>query len=152
MKKLTEAEKQVTKDTRELLISLDENQKELTEHQINIFNIKMYASDLQTFLAGNQIEKDVETQDMCLQSIVKSNSLNQTKLSYNMDSDLKTIATLIQRFGDVVVESKPCKLTFVRKKEKQAQMMVADLSPPVSVENIQLKLKQKKNIKGRSVR
>jgi hypothetical protein len=30
-----------------------------------------------------------------------------------------------------------------REKDKQAQMMVADLSPPMSVENIQLKLKQK---------
>jgi hypothetical protein len=39
-------------------------------------------------------------------------------------------------------------LTFVRKKEKQAQMMVAGLSPAMSVEKIELKLKQKINIKG----
>jgi hypothetical protein len=31
-------------------------------------------------------------------------------------------------------ESKPCELTFARKKEKQAQMSVADLLPPMSVE------------------
>jgi hypothetical protein len=30
--------------------------------------------------------------------------------------------------GEVVIESKPSGLTFVRKKDKQAQMMVADLS------------------------
>jgi hypothetical protein len=35
-----------------------------------------------------------------------------------------------------------------QKKDKQAQMMVADLSPPMSVENIQLKLTQEINIKG----
>jgi hypothetical protein len=34
------------------------------------------------------------------------------------------------------------------KKVKQAQMMVADLSPPMPVENIQLKLTQNINIKG----
>jgi F0F1-type ATP synthase membrane subunit b/b' len=51
LKELTEAEKQVTTETRELLVSLDEKQKELTEYQINIVNIKKYASDLQTFLA-----------------------------------------------------------------------------------------------------
>ena len=39
-----------------------------------------------------------------------------------------------------------------REKDKQAQMMVADLSPPMSVENIQLKLKQKINIKGTHIR
>jgi len=35
----------------------------------------------------------------------------------------------------------------LEKKDKQAQMMVADLSPPMSVENIQLKLKQTINTK-----
>jgi hypothetical protein len=152
MMEITEAEEQVTEDARELLVSLDEKQTKLTEHQTNIFNIKKYASDLQTFLAGKQIEKDVETQDTCLQSIVNSDSLNQTKLSYKIDSGLKTITTSIQKFGIVAVESMPSELTFVRKKDKQAQMMVAGLSPPRSVEKIQLKLKQKINIKGSMMR
>jgi DNA-binding beta-propeller fold protein YncE len=152
MKELTEKEKGITVEIRELLVSLDEKQKELTEYQTNIINIKKYASDLQTFLAVKQIGKDVETQDTCLQAIVTGDSLNQTKLSYKMDSDPKTITTNIQKLGEVVVESKPCELTFVRRKDKQSPMMVADLSPPMPVENIQLKLKQKINIKGSSIR
>jgi hypothetical protein len=148
MKELTEADKHVTAETRELLVSLDEKQRELTEHQTNMVNIKMYASDLQTLLAVRQIEKDVETQDRCLQALVNSDSLNQTKLAYIIDTGLKTIVTSIQKFGKVVVESKPCELTFARKKEKQTQMMVADLLPPMSIENIQLNLKQKMNTKG----
>jgi esterase/lipase len=40
MKKLTEADKLVTEETRKLLVSLDEKQKELTEYQTNIVNIK----------------------------------------------------------------------------------------------------------------
>jgi hypothetical protein len=39
-------------------------------------------------------------------------------------------------------------MTFARKQDKQAQMMVSDLSPSMSVQNIQLKLTQKINIKG----
>jgi hypothetical protein len=74
------------------------------------------------------------------------------KLSYKIDTGLKTITTSIQKFGEVVVESKPSELTFDRKKYQQAQVMVADLSPPMSVENIQLKLKQKINIKGNWMR
>ena len=148
MKKLTEADKLVTEETRKLLVSLDEKQKELTEYQTNIVNIKWYASDLQTFLAVKQIEKDVETKDMCFQSLVNSDSLIQTKLSYNIDTGLKTITTRIQKFVDVVVDSKPCELTFSRKTDKQAQMMVVDLSSPKSVENIHLTLKQKLNVKG----
>ena len=151
MKQLTEAEKQVTDETREQLVSLDEKQKELTEYQTNVVNIRKYASDLQTLLALKQIEKDVETQDTCLHSLVNSDSLNQVKLSYKIDSGLKTITTNIQKFGEVVVESKPCEMNLVRKKDKQAQMMVADLSPPMSVDNIQLKLKQKINIKEQNI-
>ena len=118
MKELTEKEKGITVEIRELLVSLDEKQKELTKYQTNIVNIKKYASDLQTFLAVKQIEKDVETQDTCLQSIVNSDRLNQTKLSCKIDSGLKTLTTSIQKFGEVVVQSKPCELTFVRKKKK----------------------------------
>jgi hypothetical protein len=42
-------------------------------------------------------------------------------------------------------------MNLVRQKDKQAQMMVADLSPPISVDNMQLKLKQKINIKGKVI-
>ena len=54
----------------------------------------------------------------------------------------------IQKFAEVVVESKPCEIVFVRRKDKQAQKMVAELSPPMSVENIQLNLKQKNENQG----
>jgi hypothetical protein len=47
---LTEAEKQITDETHELHVSLDEKQKKLSEYQTNIINIEKYASDLQTFL------------------------------------------------------------------------------------------------------
>jgi hypothetical protein len=113
--------------------------------------MKKYASDLQTFIAIKQIEKEVETQDTCLQSIVNSDRLNQIKLSYKIDTGLKNIATSIQMFAEVVVESKPCEMTFVRQNDKQAQVMVSELSPPMSVENIQLNLKQKINIKGTNI-
>jgi hypothetical protein len=40
MKELTEKEKGITVETRELLVSLDEKQKELVEHQTNLVNMK----------------------------------------------------------------------------------------------------------------
>ena len=36
-------------------------------------------------------------------------------------------------------------MIIVRRKSKQSQKMIAELSPPMSVENIQLNLKQKIN-------
>ena len=152
MKELTETEKQITDETRCLLVTLDEKQKELAEYQTDLINIKKIATGLQTFVAVRQIEKDIETHDRYLQSLVNSHSLCQTKLACKIDTCLKTIATGIQKFGELVLETKPCELVFVRIKNRQAQMMVAGLSPPMSVENIQLNLKQKLNIKGRNIR
>jgi hypothetical protein len=56
---------------------------------------------------------------------------------------LKNIITSIEKFGEVVIESKPCELSFVRRKDKQAQMMVSDLLP---IDDLQLNLKQKINV------
>jgi hypothetical protein len=36
MKKLTETEKQITDEARDLMVSLDEKQKELTKYQTNV--------------------------------------------------------------------------------------------------------------------
>ena len=152
MTELDEAEKQVTDETRELLVSLDEKQKELTEYQTNIVNIKKYASDLQTFIAVKQIEKQVDPQDTYLHALVNSDILNQTKLSYKIDTGLKNITTNIHKFAEVVVEAKPCEMVFVRSKDKQAQMTVVELSPPMSVGNIRLNLKQTIHTKGTDIR
>jgi DNA-binding beta-propeller fold protein YncE len=78
---------------------------------------------------------------------VNSDSLKQTKISCNIDTSLKNLTTSIQSFGEVVVESKPFELTLVRKKFKQAHIMVADRQH-MSVENIHLNLKQIVNTKG----
>jgi hypothetical protein len=43
-------------------------------------------------------------------------------------------------------------MVVVRRKDKEAQMMVAKLSPPMSVENIQVNLKQKINTKVSDIR
>ena len=151
LNELTEAVSIVTRQTSELMVSLDEKQKELNEYMTNMVNIKQYASDLQTFLALRQIGRDTEAQTACLHALVNSDSLKQTKITCNIDTSLKNLTTSIQSFGEVVVESKPCELTLVRKKDKQAQIMVADLSP-MSVDNIHLNLKQKVNTKGEDIR
>ena len=46
LKELTNGETNITVQTRELLASLDEKKKELTEYQTNVLSIKQYASDL----------------------------------------------------------------------------------------------------------
>jgi len=145
MKELTKEETKIIEKTCELLSSLDEREKALIEYQANVANIKQYASDLQTFLAMKQIESGIETHDTSLQALVNSDSLTQTKLSCKIDRRLKNVITNIETFGEVVVESIPCELSFAKRKDKQAQMMVPDLQP------IHLNLKQKIKTKRRII-
>ena len=151
MKELTETETKISGKTSALLSSLDETEKDLTEYQTNVVIIKQYASELQIFLAMKKIESGIETHDTSLHALVHSDSLNQTKLSCKIEKRLKNIITSIETFGEVVVESKPCELSLVRRIDKQAQMMVAELEP-MSVNNIRLNLKQKISIKGEDIR
>lgn len=60
---------------------------------------------------------------------------------------MKNIIIGIEKLGEVVVDTKLCELSFVRRRDKQFQMILADLQP-MSIDNIQLNLKQKINIKG----
>ena len=113
LNELTEAVSIVTSHTSELMVSLDDKQKELNEYKTDMVNLKQYASDLQTFLALKQIGSDVEAQDTCVHVLVNSDSLKQSKISCNIDASLKNLTTSIQSFGEVVVESKPCELTLV---------------------------------------
>ena len=99
MKELKEAEKQETEKAREVLVSLDDKQTKWTEYKTNIVNIEKYASDLQTCVAIKQMKKEIETQDLCLQSLVNSDSLDQTKLLCKIDSSLMTIATSFQKLA-----------------------------------------------------
>ena len=98
MKELTEEENLKTEETRELMASLDKKQKELTEYQTNMVRINKYASDLQTYISVKKIEKGVETHDTWLQSLSNSENINQTKLSYRIDTGLKTISTIRLQF------------------------------------------------------
>ena len=141
MKELTNGEAKITGKTCELLTSLEEREKYLAEYQTNVVNIKQYASDLQTFLAMKQLESGIETHDISLHALV--NSACQTTLSCKIDTRLKHIITSIEKFGEVVVESSHCEVSFVRRRDKQAQMIVADLPP---IDGIQLNLKQTINV------
>jgi hypothetical protein len=52
-------------------------------------SINKYASDLQTYIAVKKIEKGVETHETFLQSLSNSENINQTKLSYRIDTGPK---------------------------------------------------------------
>ncbi|CAG2213833.1 unnamed protein product [Mytilus edulis] len=124
LKELKTKEEEESNKIRRLLKSLIDKEKEITAHQTNISNIKRYASELQTFLALKNIEKDIAADEHYFQSIVKSDSVNQFELSWKINTALQDMLFDIKKFGDVVVTAEQCNIHYQKQKDKQAQMMV----------------------------
>ncbi|XP_052087362.1 transcription intermediary factor 1-beta-like [Mytilus californianus] len=140
LEELGETEISESKRIQKLLTSVQQMEKNVTEYQHNIANIKQHASDLQAFLVLKRIEHDVEEKDKFIQTLMKNKHLNHATLSWKISSDLQNFQTSLATFGNIVVESKSSGITIARRKDKQAQIMVMATSP-ISLDKIELKLK-----------
>ncbi|CAG2230465.1 unnamed protein product [Mytilus edulis] len=151
IKKLNETEVNESKIISELLISLKENDREITEIRTKIENIKQHATDLQTFIAMKELEKRISSKDQFLQSMINSGNFKDSDLTYNPNSAMQDLANRIKNFGDVKIEEKPCNLVLTRRKNKQAQILLPHILSR-SVDNINLKLLQTINETGMYIR
>ncbi|CAG2198772.1 unnamed protein product [Mytilus edulis] len=142
LKELKTREKKESNKIRPVLKSLIDKDKAITEHQTNIVKLKKYASQLQPFLALKYIEKDVIAGEQYMQSIVKSHGANEIDFSLKIKPYLQGMISSIQKFGDVVVTASPCNIPMQRRKDKQAQMMVAVVHVPITIDNLAPKLLQ----------
>lgn len=124
LKELSKTEKLESKQIHKLLTAVQQAEKDVTEYQNNIANIKQHASDLQTFIALNQIKHDVDEKDKFIQTLVNNKDLNHAVLSLKISYNVKNIKTSIPTFGIIVVESKSSGITIARRKNQQAQTMV----------------------------
>ncbi|CAC5388350.1 unnamed protein product [Mytilus coruscus] len=139
IKKLNAIEKNENKIISELLSVLKENEGEITEFRTNIENIKEHATDLQAFISMKELEKKVLCKDEFLQSVINSENFKDCELSCNVNADIQDLANHIKNFGEVKIETRPCNVLLIRRKNKQAQIMRPHISSKL-VENINLKL------------
>jgi hypothetical protein len=138
--KLQEAGDSAKGQIMELVATLAEKEKEILECQDNLQNIKTHATDLQTFLGLKQIEHEIAKNERFVQSLIENQKVSKITLHYNIKKLIETITTDVDCFGEVITSITPCDITLVRRKDKQAQMMVAGV-PARSISNICLKLK-----------
>ncbi|CAG2246606.1 unnamed protein product [Mytilus edulis] len=108
IKELMAVQQQESIKIQNILTSLD-SKKEITELKVFFDNIKQKASDLQAFLTMKEIEK-----------ASAANHLN------------------ISKFGDISVSSDPCQLFIHKRKDRQAQIMLA--VPTRNISNLVLRL------------
>jgi hypothetical protein len=75
-----------------------------------------------------------------VQSLIDHQKVSKTTLHCKINQTLQTWTTDVHCFGEVTTSITPCDITLVKRKDTQAQMMVAGI-PARSISNICLKLK-----------
>ena len=148
--KLQEAGDSAKGQIMELVATLAENEKEILECQDNLQNIKTHATDLQTFLGLKQIEHEITKNERFVQSLIDHQKVSKTRLHCKINQTLQTLTTDVHCFGEVTTSITPCDITLVRRKDKQAQMIVAG-GPSRSISNICIKLKHQLTTGGNCI-
>jgi hypothetical protein len=138
--KLQEAGDSAKGQIMDLAATLAEKEKEIRECQDNLQNIKTHATDLQTFLGLKQIQAEITKNERFVQSLINDQKVSKRMLHCKIHQTLKSLTTDVHCYGEVTTSITPCDITLERRKDKQAQMMVAGV-PSSSISNISLKLK-----------
>jgi hypothetical protein len=127
-----------------LLEKLNKKAVTIEKLQSKLSAVKLYASDLQTFLGGRTILHEVEEEEMYVTRLMEEKCLQQVNLCYRPDAKMVAINN-IEIFGSICRETTPPAINMKREKDKQAQMM--NITPPVSnvsIHDINLVLLRKK--------
>ncbi|VDI53259.1 Hypothetical predicted protein [Mytilus galloprovincialis] len=88
--------------------------------------IKNHATDLQSFLGTKELGNKLNEQEKDMQSWIDGGSLDDTSISYQLNTLLQNFSEETATFGKSIVEVQPCKLSLQRRKEGQAQLMKVD--------------------------
>ncbi|CAG2246607.1 unnamed protein product [Mytilus edulis] len=143
IKELMTVEQKEINKIEKLLTSLKKKEKEITEIQQNLASIKQHASELQIFLTMKDIEKDIAVGENFIQSITASDIINQVNVSCQINKSLQQISASVQKFGEIHVSYDSCDFTIQKRKNRQAQIMVA--LPARNIDNLTLTLHKRIN-------
>ncbi|XP_052090174.1 tripartite motif-containing protein 45-like [Mytilus californianus] len=145
MKELMAVQHQESSKIQNVLSSLNLKEKEITELQVNIDNIKQKASDLQAFLTIKVLEKSLAVEEKNIQSIANSGIVNKVNISCQINQLLQQITASVSKFGEINVSSDPYQLPIQKQKDREAQIMLA--VPTRNIGNLALTLQKRINTK-----
>ena len=111
----------------ELLTTLQRKKEEIYQSQVNIENIKKYASELQAFLGLRQIQGISMKADNYIQSLVEDCNFKETKLSFQADDQILNLLNNVNSFGKIIIERKSSDVDIEAYKQNQAQQRVVSI-------------------------
>ncbi|XP_071123535.1 uncharacterized protein [Mytilus edulis] len=140
-----------TQQIQSFIASLKDNQRKIDECIEDTETLKKQATDLQTFLGINHFDTTLNQTSNNLQSWIDGDHLDQTVVSYQLNTLWQNMSNEIDQFGKTVVDAMPCKLSLQRKRLGQAQVMKMNVKSASSIENMTLELKTKINTNAYNV-
>jgi hypothetical protein len=138
---LTQVELKTNNGIQELLTTLQRKEEEIYQSQVNIENIKKYASELQTFLGLKQIQDISMKNENCIESLLKDGNFKETRLSFKADDQILNLLNNINSFGEIIIKMQSSDVDIETYKQNQAQQRVFNI--PVFVNGLMLKLKKR---------
>jgi len=150
-RELVEIEIKTNIGIQELLTTLQRKEEEIYQSQINIENIKKYASELQAFLGLKQIQGISTKNENYIQSWVEDGNFQQIKLCFKADDQILNLLNNVTSLGNIIIETKSSDVDIEAYKQNQAQKRVVSI-PLRSVNDVMIKLKQRidtgRNVEG----
>ncbi|XP_063425533.1 uncharacterized protein LOC134709294 [Mytilus trossulus] len=155
IRNLMEIEQLESSKIQKVLTTLKNQEEEITEYQENFTIVKQHASELQIFLAMKNLEKDIAVKGQFIESITKSDYMNQVNISCIVNQlSLHQITASVQRCVEMKVISNPCNLSIQKKKDRQAQTSLTHFTK--NIDSLTLTLQKHintglKNVRGCSL-
>ncbi|XP_063399481.1 uncharacterized protein LOC134684130 [Mytilus trossulus] len=141
LKELDKVETECCEKIYSTVSSINDQYTEIIQYNVEIENINKYASDLQAFLGMREIQKNINTSEHCIQSMVQKKNLERVGLDFDIDTKLREFLTNVRKFGSILVDScQTDNIELVRKKDRQAQILATEEQ---SINNIKLNFKRK---------
>ena len=140
-RELMEVEIKTNNGIQELLTTLQRKEEEIYQSQVNMENIKKYASELQAYLGLKQIQGISMKNAKYIHSLLEDGNLKQIKLSFKANDQILNLLNNVNSFGKIIIDRKSSEVDIEAHKQNQAQQRVVSI-PVRSVNDVMLKLKQ----------
>ncbi|CAC5401299.1 unnamed protein product [Mytilus coruscus] len=141
MKQLDKVKAECCEKIESTVSSLSDQDKEIVQCNAEIENMQKYASDLQAFLGMRDIQNTI-TKNESIHSLVQNKNVEKVVLDCSINAKIQDFITNVKKLGSIMVERCSSEtIELVRKKDRQAQILVTEEN--LSVNNIKLNFKRK---------
>ncbi|XP_052085866.1 uncharacterized protein LOC127723334 [Mytilus californianus] len=132
-----------------LLLEVDKRAKQIRELQNEFLNMTKYATELQTYVGLNEIEKITSQEENYIEDLKRGSDLNERNLHVVTSTALASILHDVKLFGEITVDTRPCNVHANAGRKDQAQYLV----PVPTIEQINPSFSNTVKVpKGRTLR